>query len=92
MENENIEPECSDEDGHAYQRLETDSRQEWTEHIDTCKYCSLVRTRRIEYKTQSDLVESDKYYYSTKRRACCKESIEKWCIQIDEELERRKKK
>ena len=48
-------PECDEE----MDLLETDSRQEWFEEIYSCDNCIKTFERRVEFKTQSELIESD---------------------------------
>ncbi len=50
--------ECLKCDGNM-ELTETDSRQEWCEETYYCDKCDKEFIRRIEYKTQSELVESD---------------------------------
>lgn len=48
-------PKCSNH----MKLLVTDSRQEWCEETYSCKGCNKSFCRRIEYQTQSELIEND---------------------------------
>ncbi len=49
-------PKCSSQ----MELLDTDSRQEWFEEIYYCEDCDKSFCRRVEYQTQSELIDSDK--------------------------------
>ncbi len=51
-------PECNEE----LILQNTDSRQEWCEEEYYCDGCDKTFTRRMEFKTQSSLIESDTLY------------------------------
>jgi transposase-like protein len=48
-------PNCSGE----MNCIETDSRQEWFEETYACIDCGKTFVRRVEFKTQSNLIASD---------------------------------
>ncbi len=48
-------PKCSS----SMELIDTDNRQEWIEETYVCNECEKSFLRRIEYQTQSSLVESD---------------------------------
>lgn len=48
-------PKCNEE----MELTETDSRQEWFEEIYACIDCNKSFVRRVEFKTQSNLIASD---------------------------------